>query len=168
VPYILARSQDWSLGLVISPPPPSKGIAGADLGGGQQGGVFCMKLSTDGTWLGTTSWEGGAAIWDMSLWIAAPNKDNEKVKTIQKFSMLHLRCFTFDASLSMLHFRCFTFDASFSMLHFRCFTFDASLSHAVLIFQTLVLPLEVAISKAYNTARISGSQTHPSNVRGAT
>ena len=113
-----------------------------------------MKLSTDGTWLGTTSWEGGAAIWDMSLWIAAPNKDNEKVKTIQKFSMLHFRCFTFDASLSMLHF--------------RCFTFDASLSHAVLIFQTLVLPLEVAISKAYNTARISGSQTHPSNVRGAT
>ena len=54
-----------------------------------------MKLSTDGTWLGTTSWEGGAAIWDMSLWIAAPNKDNEKVKTIQKFSMLHFRCFTF-------------------------------------------------------------------------
>ena len=49
-----------------------------------------MKLSTDGTWLGTTSWEGGAAIWDMSLWIAAPNKDNEKVK-----SSKNSRCFTF-------------------------------------------------------------------------
>jgi hypothetical protein len=95
-----ALSQDWSLGLVISPASPSKGISGADLGSGQQGGVFCMKLSTDGTWLGTTSWEGGAALWDMSLWIAAPNKDNDKVIS-SKISEPYLTL-TYDAGIPNL------------------------------------------------------------------
>jgi hypothetical protein len=59
-----------------------------------------MKLSTDGTWLGTTSWEGGAALWDMSLWIAAPNKDNDKVIS-SKISEPYLTL-TYDAGIPNL------------------------------------------------------------------